>query len=241
MGTSRPRVRIEAGLQALSTTTPAYRVYGRRKGRPLRVRKGALVKELLPKLKIDVVEGKVIEPSKLFSFKPKEIWLEIGFGGGEHLAAQAERNPTIGFIGCEPFLNGVASALDHIEKNAVQNVRIFPDNARQLLLSLPDKSIARCFILFADPWPKARHAERRFVGPANIPLLARVLKAGAELRLATDDPQLKEWMTEHMDAAKDFERSSYGINPPADWVQTRYEQKALKAGREPLYMTYRRK
>ncbi len=170
------------------------------------------------------------------------MWLEIGFGGGEHLAAQAERHPDIGFIGAEPFVNGIASLLTHIEDKKLGNVRIFPDDARRLLDALPEYGIDRCFILFADPWPKARHAERRFIGPENLPRLVRALRENGELHLATDDANLALWMQEHMEASKDFEPVSKPSNqPPPGWVSTRYEQKGIKAGRKPVYSIYRRK
>ncbi|MDX2027966.1 MAG: tRNA (guanosine(46)-N7)-methyltransferase TrmB [Alphaproteobacteria bacterium] len=174
----------------------------------------------------------------LFSFKPAAIWLEIGFGGGEHLAAQAGRNPNTGFIGCEPFLNGIASLLDHIDRKQLNNVRIFPGDARELLDALPDSSIARCFLLFPDPWPKARHAKRRFIGPENMPRLARVLRSCAELRVATDDRQLADWIRDTLKASPDFTKTYDSPHPPKDWVPTRYEQKALKAQRNPAYLSY---
>ena len=218
-------------------TTSRQPLYGRRKGRPLRTRKSALMRELLPRLQIALLERGELDPQKLFTHTPKSLWLEVGFGGGEHLAAQAQRNPSIGFIGCEPFVNGVASLLDHIDRQ-LKNIRIFPDDARLLIDALPDHSVDRCFVLFADPWPKAKHMERRFIGPRNLPALARVLKKGAELQLATDDARLKAWMKRHMDAAKDFSRTYASEDPPQDWVRTRYEEKALKAGCKPAYFSY---
>jgi len=216
------------------------RLYGRRKGRPLHLRKSGLMRELLPKLQIALPEKGSLNLQLLFPFKPTAVWFEIGFGGGEHLATQAKNNPKTGFIGCEPFVNGIASLLDHIDKNQLTNIRIFPDDARKLIDALPDASVGHCFVLFADPWPKARHAKRRFIGPENLPPLARVLQKDAELRLATDDMQLAAWMTECLATSPFFLLASCGSEPPADWVQTRYEQKALKAGRKPVYMTYRR-
>jgi tRNA (guanine-N7-)-methyltransferase len=198
------------------------------------------MKELLPRLQIRLPEKAQLKPASLFTFKPKAIWLEIGFGGGEHLAAQAVKNPDVGFIGCEPFVNGVAGLLDHIDAQDIKNVRILADDARQLLDALPDVSIDRCFVLFADPWPKARHIERRFIGPSNIPRLARVLKPGAELRLATDDAKLAIWTKECMDSVQDFTCVYNTTTRPADWVPTRYEEKGIKAGRVPVYMSYRR-
>jgi len=223
------------------TSPPSPRLWGRRKGRPLHVRKSLLMAEYLPRVEMTVpTEGKQ-EPRALFPEKPTAIWLEIGFGGGEHLAAQAMRNPAIGFIGCEPFVNGVASLLDHLERGKIENVRVFPNDARLLLDSLPDAAIDRCFVLFADPWPKARHAERRFIGPENLPRLARVIKPQGMLRLATDDARLAEWMLEHMRTAEAFEEIHNAPTPPADWMPTRYEQKAIAVGRAPVYRDYRRR
>ena len=129
-------------------------MHGRRKGRPLRVRKTMLVETLLPQLQIALPVTGPLRPHALFSHQPQQIWLEIGFGGGEHLAAQAQRHPEIGLIGCEPFMNGIASLLDHIEREQIANIRIHPDDARQVLDHLPEQSLERCFVLFADPWPK---------------------------------------------------------------------------------------
>ncbi len=217
---------------------PSSRLFGRRKGRPLHVRKSALVRELLPTLQID--PAATPDPRALFAVPPVEVWLEIGFGGGEHLAAQAARHPDIGFVGCEPFLNGVASLLDHIDREQLANIRIFPDDARVLLDAMPDHALDRCFVLFADPWPKKRHAERRFIGRANLDRLARTLKSGAELRLATDVAPLAAWMREQVAAHPAFVCIGDGPTPPPDWVATRYEQKGLAAGRQPVYLGYRR-
>lgn len=215
------------------------KLFGRRKGRPLHVRKTKLVEELLPQLRIALEEGKQVEPSSFFgSDKSRQAWLEIGFGGGEHLAAQAKLHADKLFIGCEPFMNGVASLLDHIDREGLQNVRIFDGDARQVLDALHDASLDKCFVLFADPWPKTRHAERRFIGSENLDRIARVLKPGSLLRLASDHPTLIEWMRERMAQRRDFECVHYGEIPPADWVQTRYQQKAIEAGRTPIFMDY---
>jgi tRNA (guanine-N7-)-methyltransferase len=219
-------------------TTSLYRLYGRRKGRPLRVRKNQLMMDLLPAVKIDLVDEKPIDPSKFFNPAPSKIWLEIGFGGGEHLAAQAKRHPTIGFIGCEPFVNGVASLLDHMEREHLSNVRIFPDDARLLLDVLPTATIDRCFILFADPWPKGRHASRRFIGSETLSRLGQIIKKDGDVRLATDDPSLTDWIRGAFHKDEHFKRGEDSTQCPTDWVSTRYEQKAIKAGRHPVYMRY---
>lgn len=219
--------------------TRKTKLFGRRKGRPLRARKAALMETLLPQIEVRIEEGRVLFPHGLFQPSPMEVWLEIGFGGGEHLAAQAAANPNVGVIGCEPFVNGVASLLAHVDAQNLKNVRIFPNDARIVLDALPDSSLDRCFVLFADPWPKKRHHERRFIGPENLPRLARVLKSGGELRLATDVMPLAEWMREHTNAHPDFVCVYDKAAPPADWVQTRYEQKGRAAGREPVYLVFR--
>lgn len=219
------------------------RLFGRRLGRPLRVRKTALLETLLPQLQLTLPSAGTVNPPSWFAATPQEIWLEIGFGGGEHLAAQAAQRPDCGFIGCEPFRNGVASLLDHIDRQGLGNIRIFPDDARVLLAALPAESLARAFILFADPWPKKRHAERRFVQQATLQALARVMQPAARLRLATDDPVLQEWTTAQMRSTPFFvPEFGYGISAqrPADWVMTRYEEKALQAGRTPLYYCFKR-
>ncbi len=195
----------------------------------------------MPVLQIVLPDKKTkLDPKTLFAHQPQSVWLEIGFGGGEHLAAQAERNPQVGFIGCEPFVNGVANLLGHIDAQKLTNIRIHPDDAREILDAMPDACIDRCFVLFADPWPKARHKTRRFIGPENLPRLARVLKSGTELRLATDDKQLAEWMKDCLFLSDDFTLVQHTLLPPEDWVETRYEQKAISAGRAPVYMSYRR-
>jgi tRNA (guanine-N7-)-methyltransferase len=222
---------------------PTPRLFGRRLGRPLRVRKTALLETLLPSLQLALPSHGFAKPQAWFATPPQALWLEIGFGGGEHLAAQAAQHPNIGFIGCEPFRNGVASLLDHIDRRTLTNIRIHPDDARQLLAALPPASLARAFLLFADPWPKKRHAERRFVQQTTLQELARVMQTGALLRLATDDPVLQEWTTEQMRATSFFvPEFGDGISAqrPADWVITRYEEKALLAGRTPLYYCFRK-
>lgn len=216
-------------------------LFGRRKGRPLRVRKSRLMEELLPKLLIRLKEGERVPPQSFFTNASRaSAWLEIGFGGGEHLAAQAKANPGVCLIGCEPFVNGVASLLDHLEREDIDNVRVFNDDARLMCDALVDASLEKCFVLFADPWPKKRHAERRFIGPENLARLARVLKPGAILRLASDDAQLVEWMRDCLEAHADFTCVYASIEPPIGWVQTRYQEKALQAGRQSFFMDYQR-
>ena len=218
------------------------RFFGRRKGKRLRPVVRDRVGRLLPELAIaEPPAGATIDPRSLFPGAPREVWLEIGFGGGEHLAWQAARHPDVGLIGCEVFANGIAALLGHVEAEGLDNVRIFPEDARRLMPALPDASIGRAFVLFPDPWPKTRHAERRFVGADNLHQLARLLVPGAELRIATDDPTYQKWARAQMSDHPAFQdRTDDPTVKPADWPATRYEQKALCAGRQPHYLLYRR-
>jgi tRNA (guanine-N7-)-methyltransferase len=237
----------QPGRRADAPAGPLEKVYGRRRGRPLRVNKSRLIETVLPRIRVPRPgPGEALEAGALFGFAPSDLWVEVGFGGGEHLAWQAEANPDVAIIGCEPFVNGVASLLEHVETRGLErNVRVLDDDARPLLDALPEASVGRCFVLFPDPWPKARHAERRFIGPANLPRLARVLKDGAELRLASDDPRLVPWMLEHTWRHPAFEWLARGPGDwrtrPADWPETRYEQKARAAGRAPVFLRFRRR
>lgn len=215
------------------------RLYGRRKGKPLRIRKSTLMQELLPQLTFDLPPAGMLDFAALFPFQPSSVWLEIGFGAGEHLAAQAEKHPRIAMTGCEFFVNGIAGLLDQIDRRQLQNIRIFPSDARRLLQALPPESLDRAYILFADPWPKNRHAARRFVQAETLAMLAHAMHPGAALFLATDDPVLQNWTAMQLAASKDFTGTS-GPERPADWIPTRYEEKALQAGRTPLYFHYRR-
>lgn len=222
------------------------RLYGRRKGRPLRRRRTELLDSLLPRLEIPPpAPGSRVDPASLFGRPVEDVWLEVGFGGGHHLAWQAGHRPGVGVIGCEPFVNGVASLLTLVDDAGLDNVRILPDDARPLLDALPDASVGRCFVLFADPWPKKRHWDRRFIGPDNLAALSRILKDGAELRLASDDMGLVRWMLEHTWKHPDFEwtarRPSDWRVRPDDWPPTRYEEKAIAAGRRPVFLRFVRR
>ena len=175
----------------------ARRFYGRRFGRALRAGRRRLLNELLPTLQIASADG-MIHPATLFQNSPNECCLEIGFGGGEHLAWQAAANPRTGIIGCEPFMNGVVKLLSRIRDGDLQNVRLYRDDARLLVERLSENSLGRAFILFPDPWPKARHHKRRIVSDEVLGHLARALKDDAELRIATDDPGYLEWILWHL-------------------------------------------
>ena len=173
------------------------------------------------------------------------LWLEIGFGSGEHLAWQAASHPEQLLVGSEVYRNGIASLLGQIEARGLANIRLWPEDARDLLDRLPDGAVGRVFLLFPDPWPKARHAERRFIGPGNLPSLARIMAPGALLRLATDDPTYLAWILEHLPGYPSFHWRVEGPEDwrrrPDDWPPTRYEQKALREGRKPAYLTFERR
>jgi tRNA (guanine-N7-)-methyltransferase len=217
--------------------------YGRRRGRPLRTGQRDRQTALLPQLSFELPETGRLDPATLFT-EPREIWLEIGFGGGEHLAEQAERHPEIGFIGCEVFENGVVKLLGEIERRNLNNIRVYAHDVRPLLAALPPNSIGRVFILFPDPWPKARHHKRRLVATAALDRLADILTDHAELRLATDDPGYLSWMLEHVTRHPGFvwtaRRPVDWRERPDDWPATRYEGKARKAGRSPAFLRFER-
>lgn len=211
--------------------------YGRRRGKKLRPAREKLVAELLPKL--TVTPETVREAIKGWA----KVWLEVGFGAGEHMVWQAERNPEVLFIGAEPYMNGVAKLLSEIEGKGLSNIRILADDVRPLLDALPEASLDRVFVLFPDPWPKKRHWERRFIGPDNLNRLARLMAPGAELRLATDDKSLLPWMTAHTRKHPAFAwqiaRCHDWLTRPDDWPQTRYERKAIKG--RPYFLRFTRR
>lgn len=227
----------------------ARKFYGRRRGRRLRPWREQLVDEALPRYSLPLPEAEdtaaALDPATLFGGPVEDLWIEVGFGGGEHLAAQARAHPDARFIGFEPFVNGVASLLRHLEEGGLRNVRVHADDARPVLERLPESSVARFFLLFPDPWPKKRHHFRRFIQPETVALLARLLADGAELRIASDDMGVARWMLAHVTGHPDFEwlarRPADWRDPPADWVQTRYEAKALEQGRRPVYLRFRRR
>ncbi|MBL9034699.1 MAG: tRNA (guanosine(46)-N7)-methyltransferase TrmB [Rhodospirillaceae bacterium] len=228
------------------TSSPEQRrFYGRRKGRPLRKGQQHLVDTLLPRLAIDLPASGTLDPTSLFPQPPKELWLEIGFGGGEHLAEQARAHAHAGIIGCEVFLNGIATLLAQVEAHDLGNVRIYPEDARDLLDRLPDASLDRVFLLFPDPWPKRRHAARRFIQTERLDQLAQLMKPGAEFRVASDDPGYITWALAHLTAHPRFQWLAQGPRDwrerPADWPPTRYEAKALREGRKPAFFRFRRR
>ncbi len=221
------------------------RLYGRKRGRPLRTRQQNLVEVLLPRLAIGLPALGEVDPTLLFAGPPLSIGLEIGFGAGEHLAAQAEANRDTGFIGCEVFENGIAKLLGEIERRQIDNIRLFTGDARLLIAALPPASVSRVFTLFPDPWPKARHHKRRIVSRETLDQLARIMVDAAELRLASDDRDYLSWMLERITGHPDFEwlarRPADWQQRPTDWPATRYEQKARAAGRAPFFLRARRR
>jgi tRNA (guanine-N7-)-methyltransferase len=226
-------------------TVPPGTLYGRRRGRPLRPGQRRLKEELLPRLAISLPEHGRLDPRSLFPATVRDVWLEIGFGAGEHLAQQAEAHPEDGFIGSEVFEDGVVRLLGEVARRGLGNVRLFTDDARLLLAALPPASLGRVFILFPDPWPKRRHHKRRLVAPATLDLLAAAMTNGAELRLATDDRDYLAWMLEHTIAHPDFvwlaRRPTDWRERPDDWPATRYEAKARAAGRIPAFLRFMRR
>jgi tRNA (guanine-N7-)-methyltransferase len=222
-----------------------HRVFGRRRGRPLRSAQKTLINELLPRLAIDLPPSGRLDIAALFGNARRSIWLEIGFGGGEHLAQLAEQHPQTGFIGCEVFENGIVKLLGQIEQRRLANIRIFADDARLMMAALPPASVDRVFILFPDPWPKRRQHKRRIVSRATLDALAEIMSDDAELRLATDDADYLCWILERITAHPAFEwlarRPGDWRERPPDWPPTRYEAKARAAGRPPAFLRVRRR
>ena len=217
--------------------------YGRVYGKTLRASQKTYLAEDLDRLSLKNVsreenpERAPIDVPALFGGKP--LWLEIGFGGGEHLVHMASLYPQIGIIGCEPYVNGIAMLLGKIRAAGVTNLAIHPADVRELFDVLPTASVEKCFLNYPDPWPKARHHRRRFVNPDYLNALARVMAPGAELRVATDIADYVRQTLEEVPKAG-FDLISQHDSPWQDWISTRYEQKALREGRPPHYLTYRR-
>ncbi len=227
---------------------PWRNFYGRVKGKSLRPSQETYLEEDLAKLSPGAVDWEVnperenLDLQAMFGGKP--VWLEIGFGGGEHLVHQAATHPHMGIIGCEPYINGVAMLLGKIRQAGVENLKVYPGDARNMFDVLPDESIDRAFLNYPDPWPKTRHHRRRFVTQEHLEPLARALKPGAEFRVATDIPDYVRQTLEEVPKAG-FEWLAEGPSdwraPWDDWISTRYEQKALREGRTPHYLTFRKR
>lgn len=224
---------------------PDRAFFGRRKGHSLRSRQLDLMATLLPRLALRLGEPPPNELAELFPRQPESVRLEIGFGGGENLAAEATAHPQVGFIGCEPFVNGMAKILASIDAGAIDNIRLYAGDAIDLLAWLPDASLDEVDLLYPDPWPKRRHWKRRFVQDRTIAMLARVLRGEGLFRFATDVPDYAAWTLERFMRAPDFvwtaERADDWRKPWAGFHGTRYEAKAKREGRTPCYLEFRRK
>jgi len=219
--------------------------FGRRKGHPLRAHQAELYGDLLPRLALDISKPAPADLRTLFPVPVTELRLEIGFGGGEHFVEQASGNPRTGFIGIEPFVNGMAKALAAIEARALSNVRLSADDAVQVLEWFPAGAFARVDLLYPDPWPKRRHWKRRFVQDETLIALARILRSGGEFRFATDIPDYTAWTLARVLRSNDFiwtaERADDWRLPWPQFSGTRYEAKAKREGRTPCYLIFRRK
>lgn len=218
--------------------------FGRRKGHPLRARQVELFASLLPRLALDLSAPAPPVLAALFTVPVDGVRLEIGFGGAEHLIAQAQSHPGVGFIGCEPFVNGMAKALVAIDDLKLVNIRLHHGDAVELLAWLPAGSLARVDLLYPDPWPKRRHWKRRFVSEANVAALGRILRPGGEFRFATDWSNYAEWTLLRLIRSHDFvwsaERADDWRKPWPGFSRTRYEEKAVREGRAPTYLVFRR-
>jgi len=218
--------------------------FGRRKGHKLRQHQAELIDHLLPRLALAIDREAPADAREIFAPAADDLRLEIGFGGGEHLAGQAAMRLGHGFIGCEPFLNGVVGALNHIRDDKLANIRLHMGDALEVLERLPDASLSRVYLLHPDPWRKARHAKRRMVNDGPLDLIAAKLKPGCEFRLGTDDPTYCRWSMMVMNRRCDFEwqasKAADFLTRPADWPETRYERKARRQGHEVWYFRYLR-
>ncbi len=217
-------------------------LYGRSRGKKLRAHHARLIENRLPELEIG--QRTIGDCRELFAFAPGEIWLEIGFGGAEHLLAQARARRDVGFIACEPFINGVAKALAGIEEDALDNVRLRAGDAGALIARLPPGSLSRVFILYPDPWPKRRQNKRRLISESMVRELGRVTRSGACVRFATDVDDYAGWTLRRFLGSTDFvwraNEADDWRRPWADWQATRYEAKAARAQRRPVYLTFQR-
>lgn len=246
MGEDRSRGQAPQSVLTNETSAAHQRgaFFGRRKGHKLRKQQAELYEDLLPKLSLDITQPAPRDLASLFPFKPEKLQLEIGFGGGEHLLHESRAHPKTGFIGCEPFINGMAKMLAAITTEDIQNIRLHAADALYLLDWLPSSSLDRIDILYADPWPKKRHWKRRFISDENVARFARVLKPGGILRFASDIDTYVEWTLVRLLRNQDFRwlaaRADDWRRPYPDWPGTRYEQKALREGRIPAYLEFRR-
>lgn len=247
MGEDRSRGQAPQSVLIDNGTSAAHQrgaFFGRRKGHKLRKQQAELYEELLPKLSLDIAQAAPRDLKSVFPFVPEKLQLEIGFGGGEHLLHEARAHPKTGYIGCEPFINGMAKMLAVITNEKIPNIRLHPGDALYLLEWLPVSSLDRIDILYADPWPKKRHWKRRFISDENVVRFARALKPGGTLRFASDIDTYVEWTLVRLLRAKDFrwlaEKADDWRLPWLGFPGTRYEQKAFREGRKPAYLEFRR-
>lgn len=217
----------------MTSPLPKFQFYGRRKGKPLRRRHSEVMDGVLPQVAVDLA-------SPLTDLGPRR-WLEIGFGGGEHLAHQATLHPDVSLIGAEAFLNGVAKLLAALDDQKSINVRVHYGDARDLLEALPDGALERIYLLYPDPWPKERQKKRRFVNPANLAHFHRLLVEDGLFLFASDIPDYVAWTREHVATHGGFAEEGDVSMPFADWTRTRYEAKALREGRMPAYLRFRKR
>jgi len=223
-------------------------LFGRRQGRPLGIERQGAMDTLLPKIKIPedkLTEDHSCSPSTLFSAPLSSYWLEIGFGQGEHVAALSAQNPQTGYMGAEPYVNGMAAFLKKIEDKPTDNIRVLMDDGMMIALSLAPASLDGIYILNPDPWHKKRHHKRRIIKQENLDVFARILKPGGQLILTSDVEDLAEWMCTHTCNHPDFiwqakSKDDWSI-PPKDWIPTRYEQKGAKGSKKMVYLLYKRK
>lgn len=234
------------GVEADNTGTehPHGSVFGRRKGHRLRPHHSELIEHLLPRLSLDIAQAAPRDLTSLFGTGIDKVRLEIGFGGGEHLVAEALAHPTIGFIGCEPYVNGMAKILAQIEAHDIRNIRLFAGDAAELVAWAPALSLSRIDLIHPDPWPKRRHWKRRFVQDATIGTMARILKAEGEFRFVSDIDDYCSWTLSHLMRSTDFiwtaERANHWREPWGGYTMTRYGAKATREGRKAAYLIFRK-
>jgi tRNA (guanine-N7-)-methyltransferase len=232
---------VPDGRNANGAASPRRQLHGRAKGKALRPAQRQRLAEILPRIEIDLERLKA-GPAALFPAAPKRVVLEIGFGGGEHLAAMAKSEPESGFLGVEPFLNGVAKLLGQVEADNLQNLRLLRGDGREVLARLPDASLDAVYLLYPDPWPKRRQRKRRIVDPAFVAELARVIRPGGEFRFASDIDDYVGWTLARVLPNRDFQwlarKDADWREPWAGWHRTRYEAKAIREGRVPSYLRF---
>ena len=225
-------------------TRPRGSFFGRRKGHKLRIHQAGLIENLLPRLALDIAHPAPPDLAALFDRPADAVRLEIGFGGGEHLTAEARSHRNLGFIGCEPYVNGMAKILAQIEAHNIGNIRLFAGDATELLAWMPQHSLARIDLIHPDPWPKRRHWKRRFVQDATVATMASALTPHGEFRFVSDIDDYCAWTLAHLKRSADFawtaERAADWRLPWPDYTMTRYGAKAAREGRQAVYLRFRR-